>query len=69
MDDLLRKSYIVDFLAKKTKVNEGEIPQYYVEDDHEAIIDPDTLDMVQRESLKRGKYKKYHSGVYPFSSK
>lgn len=68
-DALLQKSYTVDFLTKKTKVNEGEIPQYYVEGNHEAIIDPDTFDMVQREILKRGKGKKYHSGVYPFSSK
>ena len=29
-DALLQKSYTVDFLAKKKKVNEGEIPQYYV---------------------------------------
>ena len=30
-DALLQKSYTVDFLTKKKKVNEGEIPQYYVE--------------------------------------
>lgn len=29
-DALLQNSYTVDFLTKKTKVNEGEIPQYYV---------------------------------------
>ena len=42
-DALLQKSYTVDFLTKKTKVNEGEIPQYYVEDNHEAIIDPEVF--------------------------
>lgn len=68
-DALLQKSFTVDYLTKKTKLNEGEIPQYYVEGDHEAIIDPETFDMVQREMDKRGKGKKYHSGVYPFSSK
>lgn len=31
-----QKSYTVDFLTKKTKVNEGEIPQYYVEENHEC---------------------------------
>ena len=45
-DALLQKSYTVDFLTKKTKVNEGEIPQYYVEDNHEAIIDPEVFDTV-----------------------
>ena len=28
-DALLQKSYTVDFLTKKTKINEGEVPQYY----------------------------------------
>lgn len=68
-DALLQKSFTVDYLTKKTKPNEGEIPQYYVEGDHKAIIDPETFDMVQREIDKRGKGEKYHSGVYPFSSK
>lgn len=68
-DALLQKSYTVDYLTKKTKVNEGEIPQYYVEGDHEAIIPPETFDMVQREMENRGKGKKYHSGVHQFSSK
>lgn len=68
-DALLQKSYTVDFLTKKTKVNEGEIPQYYVEDNHEAIIDPEVFEMVQREMAKRGKGKKYHSGVHAFSTK
>ena len=40
-----------------------------MEGDHEAIIDPETFDMVQREIEKRGIGKKYHSGIYPFSSK
>ena len=31
----------VDFLQKKMKVNEGEVPQYYVEHSHPAIIEPD----------------------------
>lgn len=47
----------------------GEIRQYYVEDNHEAIIVPDTFEMVQREMEKRGKGRKYHSGVHTFSSK
>ena len=46
-DALLQKSITVDFLTKKIKANEGEVPQYYVEGDHEAIIQPEIFDRVQ----------------------
>jgi hypothetical protein len=39
-DALLQKKYTVDFLTKKQKVNEGEVPQYYVENSHPAISIP-----------------------------
>lgn len=68
-DALLQKTYTVDYLTKKTKVNEGEIPQYYVEGDHEAIIDPDVFDRVQIELEKRCAGKNRHSGVHDFSGK
>lgn len=68
-DALLQKSYTVDYLTKKTKINEDEIPQYYVEGNHEAIIDPDVFEMAQREIMRRGKGKKYHSGVHAFSTR
>ena len=68
-DALLQKTYISDYLTKKPKVNEGEIPQYYVEGDHEAIIPPETFDMAQREMERRGRGRNYHSGVHAFSSR
>ena len=37
-DALLQKTYTVDFMTKKKVKNTGIVPQYYVEDDHEAII-------------------------------
>ena len=46
-DALLQKVYTVDFLSKKKKVNEGEVPQYYVEGNHPAIIEPSVFDSVQ----------------------
>lgn len=69
-DSLLQKKFVVDFLSKRMKKNEGEIPQYYVENDHEAIISPEVFDLVQaemkkRHSCRRGRY----SGVNLFSSK
>ena len=33
-DALLQKAFTVDFLTKKQKKNEGEVPQYYVENNH-----------------------------------
>ena len=38
-DALLQKTYTVDFLSKKRADNNGQVPQYYVEDSHPAIID------------------------------
>ena len=52
-DALLQKTFCEDFLTKKMKINQGEVPQYYVENNHEAIIDPQTFDMVQAELARR----------------
>lgn len=68
-DALLQKSYTVDFLTKKKKQNNGEIPQYYVEGNHEAIIVPAAFEAVQRELERRGKGRNRHSGVHLFSGK
>jgi DNA invertase Pin-like site-specific DNA recombinase len=68
-DALLQKGYTVDFLTKKRKINEGEVPQYYVENSHPAIIEPDTFDMVQLEIERRKKAKGYKTGKGCFSGK
>lgn len=68
-DALLQKSYTVDFLTKKKKVNEGEIPQYYVEGNHEAIISPEVFELVQQELEHRKQSRGRHSGVHLFSGK
>ena len=62
-------AFTTDFLTKKKKLNEGEIPQYYVTGNHEAIIEPEVFDMVQRELVRRGKGRNRHSGVHAFSGK
>ena len=68
-DALLQKEFTVDFLQKKLKKNEGEVPQYYVEGNHEAIISPAVFDMVQDELAKRSKEKTKYSGATIFSNK
>ncbi len=67
-DALLQKQYTSDFLEKKRKKNKGEIPQYYVEEHHEAIIHPKQFDFVQTEIARREKKGRY-SGVSIFSNK
>lgn len=60
----------MDYLQKKTKKNEGEVPQYYVEGNHEAIIEPSVYDLVQVELAKRSKKNEArYSGVSIFSNK
>lgn len=69
-DALLQKEFTVDYLQKKTKKNEGEVPQYYVEGNHEAIIEPSVFDLVQTELAKRSKKSEArYSGVSIFSNK
>ncbi len=40
-DLLLQKTYNENYLTKKTKINRGELDQFFVENDHEAIITRD----------------------------
>ena len=68
-DALLQKQFTVNFLTKKSKKNEGEVPQYYVENNHEAIISPRVFDWVQEEIKRRKEGNRRYSGVSIFSSK
>ncbi|MGN0270746.1 MAG: recombinase family protein [Candidatus Weimeria sp.] len=68
-DALLQKVYSEDFISKKLVKNDGTIPQYYVEGDHEAIISPETFDRVQLEIQRRSHMSNKYSGISAFSSK
>lgn len=68
-DALLQKTFTVDYLEKRTKVNEGEVPQYYVENSHEAIIEPEEWEMVQEEIKRRAKLGKQFRGSKIFASR
>lgn len=52
-DALLQKTYTVDVLTKKRVKNNGIVPQYYVENSHEAIIPRELYMQVQEEMLRR----------------
>ena len=67
-DALLQKTFCVDFLTKKMKRNEGELPQYYVEQSHPAIVSPEVFDEVQQ-VLKHRRDARYVGRSGCFSSK
>ncbi|MCR4725946.1 MAG: recombinase family protein [Clostridia bacterium] len=51
------------------KLNEGEVPQYYVKNSHPAIIDRGEWEMVQGEMAKWKAKSKHHNSLSPFSAK
>ncbi len=68
-DALLQKGFTVDFLTKKRKVNEGELPQYYLEKVHPAIVSDEVFALVQYEMHRRKKLNLTYSSTRPLSSK
>ncbi len=52
-DALLQKVFTVDYLTKTKRLNRGELPQYYIEEDHKPIIPEDIYEEVQKELDKR----------------
>ena len=52
-DKILQKTYTLDFLHKTPIKNQGQVPMYHIEQDHEAIIPPETFKRVQDEILRR----------------
>lgn len=74
-DALLQKTFTVDFLTKKRVKNEGHVPQYYVENSHEAIIPRELFLQAQEELHRRNniytgadKNKRIYSSKYALST-
>ena len=74
-DALLQKTFTVDFLTKKRVKNEGHVPQYYVENSHEAIIPKELFLQAQEELHRRNniytgadKNKRLYSSKYALSA-
>jgi len=57
-DVCMQKTYTIDFLTKKKVKNEGYAPQYYIEDNHEAIIPKELFHQVQVEKARRASLNK-----------
>ena len=65
----IQKTFTPDFLTKKSVKNCGQVPSYFVEQSHPAIIDPAVFEMVQREMERRSREGRRYSGVRIFSGK
>lgn len=71
-DALLQKTYTVSILEKKRAENNGQLPKYYVEGSHEAIIDKDVFlkvqaEMSRRANLNPGGKKRVYNSKYALS--
>ncbi len=54
-DIILQKTYTSNFLEARTKKNNGELPKYYIKDNHPAIIPREMFYQIQK--------RKYHGGA------
>ncbi len=66
---LMQKTYCADFLTKKIVKNTGQVQQYYVEDSHPAIIEPDDFDAIQLEIDRRKRLGRPTSTTSIFASR
>ena len=65
----MQKTFCTDFITKKMKVNEGEVPQYYVENSHPAIISNDLFEQVKQELARRKASGRQHRGTSCFAGR
>lgn len=71
-DALLQKRYVKDHISKSLVKNQGELPQYYVENSHPTIIDKETYEEVQKilgEKREKESTKKKRMITYGFTGK
>ena len=55
-DMILQKKFTVRGQKHKVARNDGQLPKYHIEDDHEAIISRDVFDAVQEEMKRRSSF-------------
>ncbi len=69
-DAVLQKKYVNNHIEKKLVSNKGELPMYYAEGTHEAIIDRETFEKAQEvvSAVKEKFSGKNPPKCYPFTS-
>lgn len=60
---MLQKYYIESHITHRKRKNRGELPQYFVENSHEAIISAETFERVQQEIKRRRELGIFASGA------
>jgi hypothetical protein len=68
-DALLQKKYTINYLNHTLVKNTGQISQYYVENNHPAIIDSDMWEQIQIELARRDELGAKYSSNDIFASK
>jgi hypothetical protein len=66
---LLQKTFCTDFLQKRMVKNEGQVPQFFVENSHPAIVTQEQYDLVQAEMRRRKAAPSRQTSVHCFSAK
>lgn len=59
-DAVLQKTYTPDYLTHKSVKNEGQLPQYYIKEDHPPIVSQQLWEAVQLELDRREAFMKKH---------
>lgn len=59
-DVRMQKYYVKDFLTKKMAKNDGKLVQYYIENNHEPIMEKDIWEAAQLELKRREEFRKNH---------
>lgn len=59
-DLLMQKTYTSDFLTKTMSENNGELEQYFIKDDHPAIIPREDWEAAQLELARREEFRQRH---------
>ena len=57
---LMQKTFTVNYLTKQHIRNTGQLAQYYIENDHPAIIPPVEWEAVQEEIIRRKEFREKH---------
>ena len=69
-DAILQKTYCTDYIKKTFVVNDGsEIPKYYAQNSHPAIVSAEVFDLAQMELEWRSNLKGSYSGKSCFASR
>ena len=69
-DAILQKTYCTDYIRKTFVVNDGsEIPKYYAQNSHPAIVSAEVFDLTQMELEWRRSLKGSYSGKSCFASR